>query len=137
MHKTQKRDSKTAEKVPKTQRQIPKSLVSMIHKEKHVLAKDSNTSNGAIMKQRAKERDDMVLEYMRHMDEAKRRSIFAQFENLTHTRIALNPIDGNVANLGIIAQNTGYVTSGEASSSMTSLMDVSGIMVPHSLNSCQ
>lgn len=129
-NKNQKCGPKMVEKMPKNQMQIPKALVPRVHKENFLPAKDNNTSEFAIAKQKAKERENMVLEYMRHMDEAKRRSIFSQLENLVQVRVALKPIDDNIANGGINSHNIVSMENGEASSSMTSPIDVSGVMIP-------
>lgn len=48
-----------------------------------------------------------MLEYMRHIDDAKKRAILSQLENPGPVRIALKQIDDNVFALGNSKQNQG------------------------------
>lgn len=56
----------------------------------------------------AKEREDIVLDYVRNMDENKRRSILFRLENSIHQRVALKQIDGNTHVLGKGIQGIGH-----------------------------
>lgn len=86
-------------------------------------------------KMQAKEKEALVLEYMRHMDDSKKRNLFSQLEK--SLRSALTLLDGNAQNRLNGSQpkiGEGY---GGSSPSLNVPMDVSGVMEPHPSNPCQ
>lgn len=81
-------------------------------------------------RKKAKEQEDMVLEYMRNMDDSKKRYILSLIESLIPSRVTLRPIDGNSIQVDNSSLYMAIEDGSGGSCSKTSPMDVSGVIVP-------